>query len=168
MKQVKVLLISFFFLAVVLFLFSLLIPSRSVVSRSIDIKSSRQALRNNIEDLQRWNNWNTAIKSANGPNQPLIVDTVKKQLLLKTAVINVLKESDSVFNISIVDKNGESMQSKLQFYYGDSVHTVNWKYYFNTSWYPWEKFRSMFYDKMFGAVLDSNLTALKKLTEANQ
>ena len=43
----------------------------------------------------------------------------------------------------------------------DTAHvTVEWYFDFYFRWYPWEKLKSMFYDKQLGPVMEKSLVAL--------
>jgi hypothetical protein len=165
MRQIKAIFLSFLLVAVLLCLISLLLPSKSVVSRSIDITGSKHRLQQFVGQANQWRHWNKAIKSVDSVGSTLQVDTVNNTLSVENITLRIKKESDSLFTITTSVAKEESMLSNIRIYYGDSTHTLNWKWHFTTKWYPWERFKSIFYDKMFGAVLDSNLTALKKVVE---
>jgi hypothetical protein len=60
---------------------------------------------------------------------------------------------------------GEILPNTIIVYdYKDSC-IVNWYCTMKVKWYPWDKFRSIFFDNIIGSVLDSNLTALKVFVE---
>ncbi len=46
----------------------------------------------------------------------------------------------------------------------DSV-TLQWFIDFTLRWYPWEKFSSLLYEKMYGTQMEQGLTILKQIAE---
>jgi hypothetical protein len=58
MRFVKLAIISAVVLFVVIFLFSLIIPSTVRVSRAIDISAPKDSLVAQLADLRQWKNWN--------------------------------------------------------------------------------------------------------------
>jgi hypothetical protein len=47
---------------------------------------------------------------------------------------------------------------------GDSA-TLQWYMDFELRWYPWEKFRSLFYENIYGLQMEQGLLNLKELSE---
>ena len=43
--------------------------------------------------------------------------------------------------------------------------TLQWFMDFKTSWYPWEKFASLFYENNYGAMMEQGLVNIKKEVE---
>jgi hypothetical protein len=118
-----------------------------------------------VYNIRLWERWNTAVQSAKTAQQPIGIDTVSNTITVNTVKMSVQKTSDSLLRITMVNQKGETVLSDVSFFQHPNQSTVNWMYHFKSKWYPWEKFRSMFYDNMFGPVLDSNLTALKNYLE---
>jgi hypothetical protein len=50
---------------------------------------------------------------------------------------------------------------------GDSV-TLQWFMDFRLRWYPWEKFRSLFYENIYGVQMEQGLGNLKELSNAGR
>jgi hypothetical protein len=42
---------------------------------------------------------------------------------------------------------------------------VQWQYQLNYKWYPWQKFKAIFADNIYGSALDSALISLKSFVE---
>jgi hypothetical protein len=47
---------------------------------------------------------------------------------------------------------------------GDSS-TLQWYMDFNLKWYPWDKFRSLFYENIYGVQMEQGLSNLKELSK---
>ena len=47
---------------------------------------------------------------------------------------------------------------------GDSL-TLQWYMDFKLKWYPWEKFRSLFYENIYGVQMEQGLSNLKELAK---
>jgi len=47
---------------------------------------------------------------------------------------------------------------------GDSL-TLQWYMDFKLKWYPWEKFRSLFYENIYGVQMEQGLHNLKELAK---
>ena len=50
---------------------------------------------------------------------------------------------------------------------GDSS-TLQWYMDFKLRWYPWEKFKSLFFENIYGFQMERGLENLKQLSEGNR
>src|SRR5690242_12080453 len=69
MRFVKLALISAVILAIVIYLFSLIIPSQIRISRAIDISVSRDSLLPALADLRQWKQWNELVNNPGATHQ---------------------------------------------------------------------------------------------------
>ena len=149
MRIIKLGLISFFFIFLLLTLFSLLFPSQIRISRAANVPNQRDSIFALLKNEQSWH--------------PAYLDSASRQQmqsLSKTAV----EETDSTLVYSL-QQTGRKKVINAWVLYGtpasDSL-TLQWYMDFNLSWYPWEKFSSLFYEKTYGAMMESGLNNLKK------
>jgi hypothetical protein len=162
MRKIKVIILSLVILSVLVLLFSLLIPTHSKVSRAINIVGTRDSLRNELLQLKKWVNWHPFLKA-----RP--IDSIRfssaNQLEVDHYAFSITGNTDSTIQFLAQNPRGEQMPSTIAIYnYGDSC-IVNWYSSITVKWYPWEKFKTIFYDNMYGPALDSNLIALKYYIE---
>lgn len=144
MRVVKLGLISAIVFAVILFLFSLLIPSTVRISRAVNIQAPQQAVHAKISSLQNWSSWNE----------------------LYSNNIDVTIHSVTPGMVSSVWKNKDrTLESSFRLEQSAGVTVVQWFFDFRLKWYPWEKFSSITFDKQFGPLMERSLNNLKKELE---
>ena len=144
MRVVKLGIISFIVFGILLWLFSLLIPSQVRISRAVNIMGSKQAVYAQIGSVENWKDWNE----------------------FSQGNINVSIETKQPSLISTHWKYGDkTVESVFRFEESANITVVQWYFDFRLRWYPWEKFGSITFDKQFGPVMERSLNNLKKLVE---
>jgi hypothetical protein len=167
MRQIKVIALSLVILSVLITCFSLLIPGNSRISRAITIKKPGSQIIPELASLNHWVRWHPFLKKISGSN-PIQYSNDNKQLLVNQYDFKILDQTDSSIRFLSVSPNGEKMNSTVSIYsFGDST-AVNWYNETHVNWYPWEKFKTIFYDNIYGPSLDSNLVAFKYYMENKQ
>jgi hypothetical protein len=163
MKKLKIILISLFILFSVIMIFALLIPADTRVSRAINIRANRDTLKTILLDLKQWPKWHPNLKTGNDSNP---VTFSGNALKFNGFTMEVTPATDSSIHVDLTNREGKKLQSVIQMnnLNRDTV-AVNWYALFHSDWYPWEKFRSMFYDQLYGPSLDSNLVKFRNFTE---
>ena len=161
MRLIKLGLISFVVLFLLATAIGLLFPSTVLVSRAIDIKSSKATVFENVKDLRKWNNW------VDGMNNPIvkIIDSSKAILGNTTVTINAI--TDTTVVTEWISENAAKQISTIRLI-GDSAQkmtVVQWQFVQEVNWYPWERFSSMMNDRIIGTLLEKNLNKLKKTVE---
>jgi hypothetical protein len=164
MRQIKVIFLSLCILSILVILFSLLIPAHTKLSRAITIRKKMPDVKMELMQLQNWNHWNTGI------TEKIALDSMQynaatKSLLVKGFSVRITAETDSSIHYVMQKGTGEILESEVNLWNHQDSCTVNWMFHFRSKWYPWQKFRAIFIDNMYGPSLDSNLTALKKYIE---
>ena len=149
---------------------SLWIPQQISITRTIDIKSSKQKVLEDINDLQLWDKWNKftgspllAHKKYSNPSSGVGASMQSDQL----SVFITGNKSDSV-KTAWKQYNGKQFNGTFVFAEirpGETV--VQWYLDFRFKWYPWEKFSALVYNSQIGTVMDESLTALKRFAENN-
>jgi hypothetical protein len=119
-----------------------------------------------ISNFQKWRNWypSSAPEDANSfhivDNKTLLADGT-------TVTLEKTNKEEVVVNLHTINKkdilSGWNLIKKGD---ADSA-TLQWYMDFHLRWYPWEKFSSIAYDKVYGMQMEKGLTNLKKLVTGN-
>ncbi|HJS54461.1 MAG TPA: hypothetical protein VJ765_07960, partial [Chitinophagaceae bacterium] len=87
-------------------------------------------------------------------------------LKLRNTTINVVEKKDEEIVTEMATDGGRPIRSGLKLIRhqpGDSA-TLQWFMDFKLRWYPWEKFRSLFFENIYGVQMEQGLANLKELT----
>jgi hypothetical protein len=162
MRHIKILVIAISFLSALIFLFSLLIPSQAKVSRAININQTRDSVKKELLQLNHWVLWHPDVKR-NSQNNNL--STTNNEITIGTYKMKVDNVNDSMIYLNTHNANGVAMATTIALYKANDSCIVNWYHTIPVKWYPWEKFRSIFYDNILGPTIDSTLFAFKQYIE---
>ena len=168
MKIIRFGFISILSLFVVITAISLLIPSSIRISRAININGQRKAVLTEIEDLNRWKYWypgfdTLTIIPMGRQAQRLTVARIASTAT--TISIKTDSAGETVAQFSSGNRKSVTSGWKVITYSSNDSLTVQWYLDFKLRWYPWEKFLSLTYDKMYGQQMELGLNALKKNVE---
>ncbi len=169
MRLIKLLVYSLVFFFVLIFLFSLMFPSDVRISKTINMKVDQQVLLHHIKDLKQWKTWNPAWQQMDEKDIS-ILDSAN-------GIVSAMRVNNTSIKITGITKDEILMQysggKKNNVYSG--IHTiqypqsdsliVQWYMDFKLKWYPWEKFSSLLYEKMYGEQMKMGLENLKQLYE---
>jgi len=144
MKLIKLGLISVFFLSLLLYLMSLLIPSRVRISRAVNIDASAETIQQRLTDMSHWDQWNELISEKT---------TVALVSVLPDTVVTSWKNRSTI------------VQGVFTIEHSAGVSVLQWYFDFHLRWYPWEKFGSIIFDKQIGPGMENSLNNLKKRIE---
>lgn len=149
-------------------LLSLLLPSKITITKSVRINASSGEVHEYVNDLRKWPEWflpmedsSMTIIYADGDASVTIKDTKGKEMTLEKMpstmdTINVALRTPSAtrvfYQFILISKNDYNTQV---------VFNVNT--YFK--WYPWEKVRGVFLDKMSGPMYQKSMLQLEKKVE---
>jgi hypothetical protein len=152
LKLVKLLLISIVFLFLLVTAFSLLIPSQIRISRATNIAPNKDRVWSAITDTGRWKNWYPAFMEQNART-------------IQSIQITPLESSDTLFRVQLQQGTKRALVNGWQLYRHASTDslTLQWFMDFRLSWYPWQKFGSLFYESTYGTMMEEGLANLKKL-----
>jgi len=160
-------------LFIVITLFSLLIPSKVVVTKGVAINNNASKVFSELSDLQNWKHWLPVFKTdsvklncspgkglnsfceweSGGKINKLIIDSInadKVEIILSRPGENDVRNMIRIFPLA--DSN------RVQ---------VEWRAVTKLKWYPWEKFQGLFIEKMSGESYDEALKSLKTYIEAH-
>jgi len=149
MRIVKLGLISFAFLFVLVTLISLLFPSHIRLSKATNLPNNRQRIFALLQDDSVWH--------------PAYRDTGTMQTFAALHK-KTIEQTDSTLIVSLQQGNRKPVISGWQLYgkpQADSL-TLQWYMDFHLSWYPWEKFSSLFYEHTYGEMMEKGLANLKQ------
>lgn len=155
MRVIKLGIISFILIFLLITAISLTIPSKIRISKATDLAASREQIFNLVKNQDNWHLWHPIYKDS-----AAIRDW-------KTATQTVLANTDSTYVLQLQKQGRKSFVNGWQIYHyphTDSL-TLQWYMDFTLSWYPWEKFSSLFYEKTYGVMMEQGLTQLKAQLE---
>ena len=139
------------FVMVMLFLFitiiSLFIPSKISSASAVVINVPQEEIFTFINTSKGWEGWNP---------------TVAKSPIKITQVI---KYSVSFTSSTFKKEDTENQLSIMPLVENQFGHQVQWRSSTKLKWYPWEKFRGLFLEKMIGESYKAALDSLKKKLE---
>jgi hypothetical protein len=163
MRYVKLAIISAVALFLVMYLFSLMIPSTIRISRAVNISVSKDSLRAKVMDLRQWRQWNELVNNPGLTNQQYTENGFSCDQL---KVTRLLSTGDTVFT-SWRQQNARVLASGFTWQGSGDQLVIQWYFDFKLHWYPWEKFSSIVFDKQLGPPMEKSLGNLKKLLEKN-
>ena len=144
---------------------SLFIPSDIRISKATNIATDDTLAFSNIKKLANWKNWHPALKGIPGNEIRLLNDSGIK---VKGTTIVITGKKNDEFVTKMVANEGQPVVSgfrTISHQQGDSA-TLQWYMDFTLRWYPWEKFRSLFYENIYGVQMEQGLANLKELSKA--
>ena len=87
--------------------------------------------------------------------------------MLSRVEVKVIFEKDSLLVMQWRQKGKKNLDMGWQLMGSNNIDpaTLQWFMDFKTSWYPWEKFASLFYENNYGAMMEQGLVNIKKEVE---
>jgi hypothetical protein len=163
MRFVKLALISAVVLFVVIYLFSLIIPSQIRISRAVNIAVPKDSLVKAVADLRQWQHWNELVSNPDLTNKQF------KDNLFTSAQLKISKEAQvgDTLITAWQQQNARTLTSGFIWVGDDDKLVLQWYFDVKLRWYPWEKFGSIVFDKQLGPPMEKSLANLKKLLEGN-
>jgi hypothetical protein len=165
MRILRFFLISLIVIFFITTIISLFIPSHVRITKAIQINASGEAVINQISDVANWKNWYPGADSSNfffedNKIRGLILNERKKQYLILTG-----KKENEVTAEYILPNKKIPMGWLLATGANSNSVTVQWYMDFHLRWYPWEKFSSFLFEKIYHPQLQQGLENLKKFVE---
>lgn len=165
MRFIKLALLSFIFLFLLVTGISMLIPSHVRISKAVNMQADIDSLYREVSIINNWRNWHPALK-----NLP-----ADEFIFLKNGGMNVkddylkiiqLKSDEIIAEINKGEGRPIISGMKITSHTQTDSLTVQWYIDFRLRWYPWEKFRSLFYENIYGIQMEQGLANLKQLMES--
>lgn len=167
MRLIKLAILSFIILFLLITLISLFIPSKIRISKATNIAAGDVVIDTNIKKLSNWKNWHPALKGIPGNEIEVLNDSGIKVKGTKIVIIE-RKNDELVTKMAANDGRPVITGFKtISHQQGDSA-TLQWFMDFKLRWYPWEKFRSLFYENIYGVQMEQGLSNLKELSNASR
>lgn len=164
--------IILFFLFIVVFLLSLLIPGRVVIVKSISIAAPLSEVVPAVQDLRNWQKWYPLFSDSGQPDNyaQFYKDSITWTQSKNQNKLTIVKRDSGmmIFGISTPGENEiDNVLSVLQDSSGVSSSIVQWNSVVHLGWLPWNKFAGIFTEKMSGPGYESALHALKDYIETS-
>lgn len=161
MKLFRFFLFSVVALFAIASLIGILLPSKVLVSRAVDIIASKDSIFPQLNDVNQWKNWIDGMQQTN----PVIYSSSKVDI--GGTLIEIKQVTDTTVVSLWTGKNGSTQTSTVRVIANPSqnISVVQWQFEQKLKWYPWERLGSMMNDKILGTMMEKNLNNLKSLVE---
>ena len=166
MRLIKLALLSFIILFLIVTIFSLFIPSNIRISKATNIEADHKFFNSYVSRLPDWKRWHPALRDIPENEFVMVKDT--SAITVKGTTISVIDSKPGEIVTEMITEKGRPVVSGLKLIdhaQGDSS-TLQWYMDFKLRWYPWEKFRSLFYEGIYGVQMEQGLSNLKELSSA--
>ena len=155
----------------IIFLLSLLLPYKVTVAKSVLINAPKTLVHKQVDDFKNWKNWYPAFQAenvditANSP-KPGIIKSVSVKDKEKELQFDLIRLEPNIIDIKL---NNQS-SAKVDYHFIFSTHSdgktqITWNVNTAMKWYPWEKAKGIFLDKVSGPQYEAALANLKKAVE---
>jgi hypothetical protein len=166
MRIIKLAIISFVFFFLLITGISLFIPSTVRVSRAVEISAASNDVMTYINDPVNWKYWFHAGDTIQylyieGKIKGIILDS-SQGLQITEITNNTVKAGQIGSRSQYMTMGWEAMPGSIP-----GKTTLQWWMELKLRWYPWEKFKSLFFENQYGVRMEMGLTRLKKLLENN-
>ena len=155
MRLIKLALISVLILFGILTGISLIIPSHIRLTKVITIRPEKDSIFSLVKNKGEWVRWH-----------PSFINGEQNEMLSRITV-KVVSENDSLLSMQWRQGGKKTLNMGWQLMRSNNIDpaTLQWFMDFTTSWYPWEKFGSLFYENNYGAMMEQGLVNIKKEVE---
>jgi len=165
MRVFKLVIVSIIVLFLIVTIISLFIPSHIRISKAIQIDVPKDSVMNQIGDPEKWKNWYPGADSAKyfykeGIIKGIVLNERRHQYL----IMGNRKDNEVTAAFTFPRKKiltGWEIVPAI----GSNSVTVQWYIDFRLSWYPWEKFTSFTFERIYGPQLQRGLDNLKRFLE---
>ena len=171
MRYLRLLILSFVLLFLVVFGISMFIPSNVRISKAINVKAEPTAIWTQVDDMRKWPEWNPFFA---GVDKSAITELDTTAGRLRSMRVNGTDISwdqvEASERIAAMRRPGRKPVMngwKCMQLQGSDSTTVQWYMDFKLSWYPWEKFSSLLFEKSYGPQMEKGLANLKKIAESD-
>jgi hypothetical protein len=161
MRFLKLIFFSAVILFVVLTAMGLLLPANVNISRAIDISKDSTVVFNKLKNIENWNEWMEGLK-----------DSTQKAKFQNNAwstsstTIKIISAENNTVKTEWISE-GKTHLASFNIFTSNNKTTVQWLFVQHFSWYPWERFSSIFIEKAFGQIMEQSLQNLKNICEAS-
>ena len=169
MRVIKLGILSLIFLFLLITIISLFFPSHIRISKATDINNTKQVVMSFIKDPVKWKEWYPGADTLDilfieGKPKGVIIDSV----FLGLCIIDVSDSTVTATDVGLRVKRQTEIGWKILAGNGENNVTVQWYMDFKLKWYPWEKFKSLFFENIYGLQMEQGLANLKALSEGRR
>ena len=168
MRIIKLAILSFIFLFLLVTIISLFIPSHIRISKAKNLSTDDYfAYTYYIGQLPKWKQWHPALKNIPENEFQVLGDS---SISVRGTTIRIAERKRDELVMEMKAGNGRPIISgfKIIRHQQSDSTTLQWYMDFKLRWYPWEKFRSLFYENIYGVQMEQGLKNLKELGEASR
>ena len=169
MRFVKAFLVGVSGLFIIVTLFSLLIPSKVQVVRTVLINStSSLKVAEQVSNFYQWKNWHP-IFTVDSAAITVTDNAAVYKILHRGKKLSITKQfaDTTVVKFLLQSKGENDLANEIHFAAlpAQDVVQVSWVATTHLHWYPWEKFYAIFIDKLTGPGYEQALNRLKDYLE---
>ena len=169
MRKILFVTIGFLFILGMLALLSLLLPSKITITKSVGVNAPTAEVHDYMSDLGNWPEWflpmedssmNISYEDEN--SSVTIRDNKGKEMKLEK-----MPSATDTINIALITPSATRVFYQVILIAQNEYNTqiiFNVNTYFK--WYPWEKVKGIFLDKMSGPMYQKSMYQLEKAIEA--
>ena len=172
MKRIIVFLSFFVTVFAVVFLLSLLLPSKITVAKSVEINATVETVKQQIIDFNNWKNWYpafsdnnfTVVKNSTSNNQLVSVTLTD----IRGKKITLIQADTTEGKVTIKVQSSSSSKVDYQFILIPKTNRQTeliWNVNTYLGWYPWKRIQGIFLDKFSGEQYVAVLRDLKVAAE---
>ncbi len=160
------------FVFIIIFLISLLLPSRVTILKYVEINAPAEKVMNLVVNFEEWKNWYPAFKdenisvTKNSSAKGVLSSVTLKDMNGKSVNLSLLDTAQHLIDIQL--KSSSSSEVNYQFVLlpkANSQTQLTWNVNINLGWMPWKKIQGIFMDKFSGEQYQTALENLKKAAE---
>ena len=164
MKVARLIIISLVIFSAVIMIISLFIPSHVTISQAIQINRATGTVMQQLVDPEKWKNWYPGADSLKyyregGAIKGRFLNSKNDRLIISE------KQHDKVTAIYVSRRRKIPTVWQVISVTDSSSTTVQWHLDFFLRWYPWEKFSSFMFEKVYNPQLKAGLENLKAYLE---
>lgn len=152
LKSFLLVIIGFF---IVITLFSLLMPSTVLISKSQTIPAPKAKIMEFVKVPANWQKWYPEFKDAD-------VQYESDKIIWEKNEIQFVDQDSFALRLSFMREGELPVTTDIMLYDIDGLPQIEWKAYHKLRWYPWEKFGGIMLDDMAGSLYDSALINLRE------
>ena len=157
MRIIKLAFISFIVFFIIITGFSLFIPSHIRLTKVVNIAGEKDSVFSLIRNKDQWHRWHPAFTGQH-KNEGTSFQKVETGLV---------SQNDSVLQMQWRQDGRKAIHNGWELHDGESTDSTALEWYidFYSSWYPWQKFGSLFYENNYGRMMEQGLYNIKKEME---
>lgn len=154
MRLVKLVLLSLFFLSLLVTAISALFPSTVIVSRAIELNTTADKISFYTSDLHNWSAWMSDWKESK-------ITIQNNKAVVGTQTVELLDKNDSSVRYNWVASGQKPYLVQFEWIrLKDDAYVIHWTFEQHVSWYPWEKFQTLLNEKVLGSKMEVELANL--------